>query len=225
MAAALDLEIGDSLTFNIGSEDWIAKITSFRSIDWQTFTPNFYIIATPGSLDSFAPTYINAFHIPKSKKKLVAELTNEYPTAIIIELDRIFDEVRQIIEKISSAIQLIMIFVVGAGFILLWAAMESSFTQKMHQSAILRTLGASRNFIATSFRFEFLWLAILASVIAIACIELASYLLYDKIFEIEFEFHFNLWWQLPLVLFLLMMLASWRGVNRVTKPAPLTLLR
>ena len=225
MAAALGLEIGDSLTFNIGSEDWVAKITSFRSIDWQTFTPNFYIIATPGSLDSFAPTYINAFHIPKSKKKLVAELTNEYPTAIIIELDRIFDEVRLIIKKISSAIQLIMIFVVGAGFILLWAAMESSFTQKMHQSAILRTLGASRNFIATSFRFEFLWLAILSSVIAIACIELASYLLYDKIFEIEFEFHFNLWWQLPLVLFLLMMLASWRGVNRVTKPAPLTLLR
>ena len=225
MASALGLEIGDSLTFNIGSEDWTAQITSFRTIDWQTFTPNFYVIATPGSLDSFAPTYINAFHVPKTKKKLIAQLTIRHPTAIIIELDRIFDEVRQIIEKISSAIQLIMVFVVGAGFILLWAAMESSFTQKLHQSAILRTLGASRNFIATSFRFEFLWLAILSSMIAIACIELVSYLLYNKIFEIEFEFHFNLWWQLPLALFSLMMLASWRGVNRVTKPTPLSLLR
>jgi len=49
--------------------------------------------------------------------------------------------------------------------------------------------------------------------------------LYRQIFNIEFEFHFVLWWQLPSGLFLLMMLASWRGVNRVTRPAPLSLLK
>jgi len=225
MAKALDLKIGDSLTFKVGGDSWTAKISSFRSIDWQTFTPNFYIIANPGTLEGFSPTYINAFNLPKDKKRLVAELTDQHPTSIIIELDRIFDEIRQIVEKISSAIELIMVFVVAAGTALLWAAMEHSFTQKMHQSAILRTLGASRRFIAVSFRFEFLWLAILSSFVAIACIELASYFLYDQIFNIEFEFHFQLWWQLPSALFLLMMLASWRGVNKVTMPAPLSLLK
>ncbi len=225
MAETLGLELGDSLTFKVGDESWSAQITSFRSIDWQTFTPNFYIIANPGSLDSFAPTYINSFYLAKDKKKLVADLTNQHPTAIIIELDRIFEEIRQIINKVSSAIELIMVFVVGAGFALLWAAMEHTFSQKLHQSAILRTLGASRRFIATSFRFEFLWLAILSSFVAISCIELVSYFLYRQIFNIEFEFHFALWWQLPAGLFLMMMLASWRGVNRVTTPAPLSLLK
>jgi len=118
-----------------------------------------------------------------------------------------------------------MFFVVGAGLALLWAAMEHTFSQKLHQSAILRTLGASRSFIATSFRFEFLWLAILSSAVAISCIELVSYALYSFIFEIDFSFHFDLWWQLPSALFLLMMVASWRGVNRVTNPAPLSLLK
>ena len=225
MAAFLGLELGDRLTFTIGSEEWTAEITSFRSIDWQTFTPNFYIIANPGSLQSFSRTYINSFRLPVEKKKLVADLTNQHPTSIIIELDRIFEEIKQIIEKVSSAIEIIMIFVVGAGTALLWAAMEHTFSQKLHQSAILRTLGASRRFIATSFRFEFLWLAILSSVVAISCIELVSYTLYTHIFEIEFQLHFNLWWQLPTGLFVLMMLASWRGVNRVTKPAPLSLLK
>ena len=225
MAKTLGLKIGDSLTFNIGSENWSAEITSLRSIDWQTFTPNFYIIANSGSLDGFSPTYINAFNLPKDKKKLVADLTNQHPTAIIIELDRIFAEIKQIIEKVSSAIELIMIFVVSAGVALLWAAMEHTFSQKLHQSAILRTLGASRQFIATSFRFEFLWLSLLSAMVAIICIELVSYFLYQQIFDIEFEFHFALWWQLPSGLFLLMMLASWRGVDRVTKPAPLSLLK
>jgi len=225
MADRLGLKLGDSLTFKVGGDSWSAVISSFRKIDWQTFTPNFYIIAKPGTLDGFSPTYINAFNLPKDKKRLVAELTDQHPTSIIIELDRIFDEIRQIVEKISSAIELIMVFVVAAGTALLWAAMEHSFTQKMHQSAILRTLGASRRFIAVSFRFEFLWLAILSAFVAIACIELASYFLYDQIFNIEFEFHFQLWWQLPTGLFLLMMIASWRGVNKVTTPAPLSLLK
>ena len=96
MAATLGLKLGDTLSFNIGSEEWTAEIASFRSIDWQTFTPNFYVIATPGSMDQFAPTYINAFFLPKDKKRLVADLTNKHPTAIIIELDRIFEEVKQI---------------------------------------------------------------------------------------------------------------------------------
>jgi len=225
MARTLGLDLGDTLTFSIGAEKWSGKITSLRSIDWQTFTPNFYIIANPGSLDGFSPTYINSFKLSKENKKLVADLTNEHPTAIIIELDRIFAEIKQIIEKVSSAIELIMIFVVSAGVALLWAAMEHTFSQKLHQSAILRTLGASRQFIATSFRFEFLWLAILSALVAIICIELVSYFLYGQIFDIEFQFHFNLWWQLPTGLFLLMMIASWRGVNRVTRPAPLSLLK
>jgi len=225
MAATLGLNLGDTLSFNIGSEEWTAEIASFRSIDWQTFTPNFYVIATPGSMDQFAPTYINAFFLPKDKKRLVADLTNKHPTAIIIELDRIFEEVKQIINKVSSAIEIIMFFVVGAGLALLWAAMEHTFSQKLHQSAILRTLGASKRFIATSFRFEFLWLAILASAVAISCIELVSYFLYKQIFEIDFSFHFELWWQLPTSLFLLMLVGTWRGVNRVTQPPPLSLLK
>lgn len=224
-AYTLGLKLGDELTFKIESEDWTAKIGSIRSIDWQTFSPNFYIIAMPGTLDSFAPTYINAFLVPSEKKSLISTLTTKHPTAIIIELDRIFDEIKEIIAKVSAAIELIMLFVVAAGIVLLWAAMEHSFSQKLHQSAILRTLGASKVFIATSFRFEFLWLAILSSVIAIASIEAVSFFLYSKVFEIEFEFHYALWWQVPSLLLLLMLLASWKGVNRVTRPAPLSLLK
>ncbi|MFT6733651.1 MAG: putative ABC transport system permease protein [Polaribacter sp.] len=224
-AEILGLQINDQLTFTIGGREWTAEISSLRSIDWQTFTPNFYVIAKPGDLDDFSPTFMNAFYLPKEKKNLLAEIVKKYPTSTVIELDRIFDEVRKIIAKVSSAVEILMVFVVVAGLALLWATMEHSFAQKLKQSAILRTLGASRNFLAVSFRFEFLWIAILSSTVALICIELVTYFLYQSIFEIEFELHFSLWWQLPTALFALMLIASWRGVNRVTKPAPLLLLK
>ncbi|MGX5173581.1 ABC transporter permease [Aliikangiella sp. IMCC44653] len=224
-ADALQLKIGDKLNFNIGSEPWDAEIVSIRSIDWQTFTPNFYVISNPGALDKFNATYIASFKLSLEQKPLLAKIVSDYPSVSIIELDAILAEIQSIIEKISRAIEVIMLFVVAAGLALLWAAMEHTFDSKYKQSAILRTLGASKQFISKSFRFEYFWLGVLSSIMAIMAIELVSFVLYRFIFEIEFEFHWSLWAVLPVATVGFMLIASWQGVKRVTKPSPITLLR
>ncbi|TQV75598.1 FtsX-like permease family protein [Aliikangiella marina] len=224
-ADALGLKLGDTLNFLIGSEKWDVKITSIRSIDWQTFTPNFYVIAKPGAMDSFKATYISSFFMEQDKKPLLAEIVKNYPSITIIEIDLILAEIQSIISKVSSAVELIMVFVVAAGLGLLWAAMEHTFDAKYRQSAILRTLGASKAFIARSFRFEYLWLALLSSSMAIMAVELVSFILYTQVFDIEYQFHWQFWWSLPLGALVLMLSASWRGVKRVTEPPPLSLIR
>ncbi|WP_196140449.1 ABC transporter permease [Aliikangiella sp. G2MR2-5] len=224
-AQAIGLKVGDRINFSIGAEKWTAKIINVRSIDWQTFTPNFYVIANPGSMDGFNATYISSFRMEQENKGLLAKLVKQYPSITIIELDRIFEEVQSIIEKVSTAVEIIMIFVVIAGLALLWAAMEQTFDNKYKQSAILRTLGASKSFIAASFRFEYIWLALLSSTMAIAAVELVTYLIYRYAFEIEFQFHWQLWGILPAATLFLMLLASWQGVKRVTEPPPLNLIR
>jgi len=224
-ASALDLSLGDRLEFSIGAEKWSARIVSIRSIDWQTFTPNFYVIANPGALEQFNATYITSFYMPKPQKALLAQLVENYPAITVIELDLILEEIQAVINKVATAVELIMVFVVAAGIALLWATMEHSFAAKYKQSAILRTLGASRGFIARSFRFEYFWLAILSSMLAIAAVEVITFLLYSRVFEIDFVIHWQLWWILPITTLVLMLVASWRGVDRVTRPSPLDLLR
>jgi len=224
-AEALGLGLGDTLDFTIGSEKWRATIANIRSIDWQTFTPNFYIIAKPGALDEFKSTYISSFRLEAEKKPLLAEIIKNYPSITIIELDLILNEIQSVITKVSGAVELIMIFVVAAGLGLLWAAMEHTFDAKYRQSAILRTLGASKSFIAKSFRFEYLWLALLSSSMAIMAVELVTFILYQQVFNIPYEFHWQFWWTLPTASLALMLSASWKGVKKVTEPAPLSLIR
>ncbi len=224
-ALALGLTIGDTLNFTIGAEQWSGKISNIRSIDWQTFTPNFYIIAKPGSMDKFSATYISSFRLPSEQKPVLAEIIKRYPSITIIELDLILKEIQNIILKVSSAVELIMVFVVAAGLGLLWAAMEHTFEAKFKQSAILRTLGASKAFIARSFRFEYIWLALLSSAMAIFAVELITYILYTQVFEIAFNLHWVLWLILPVATLIMMLSASWRGVKRVTEPSPLNLIR
>ena len=45
MAESLGIGIGDTLSFSIGSEEIRGSITSIRSVLWENFKPNFYIIA------------------------------------------------------------------------------------------------------------------------------------------------------------------------------------
>ncbi|MDQ7050375.1 MAG: hypothetical protein Q9M92_12930 [Enterobacterales bacterium] len=224
MAKRLGINIDDQLTFSIGGQQWTATIVNIRSIDWQTLTPNFYIIANPNSLDAFSPTYIKAFRLNPAKKGLVKQLTKDYPNAIIIELDKVFEQIKAIISKASQAIEMIMVFVFSAGLVLLWASMEYTYSEKMRQSAILRTLGASRGFIASSLRFEFAWLTVISVLIALSAVEISSYGLYKLVFDVEYELHYQLWWELPSALLLMILVSSWRGINRLTRPPPLSLL-
>ncbi len=225
MADKLNLKIGDQLDFMIGSQAWSATISNIRSIDWQTFSPNFYIIATPGSLDDFAATYITSFFLPEEQKSLLFELVKNYPSVTLVDLAKILQEIQTIIGKLAKAIEFIMIFVIIAGLALLKSTMEHSFDTKYKQSAILRTLGASKRFINQSFRFEYIWLALLTALMVLGMIELVTYYLYQQVFEISYEFHWMLWLSVPPITITLMLMGSWYGVSKITQAEPLSLIR
>lgn len=224
-AKQLGLDIGDQLNFKIGADDWSARIVNIRSIDWQTFTPNFYFIANPGELDAFNPTYITSFYLPADKKHLLVDLTKNYPGSTIIDIEKILLEIQNIINKVSQAIELIMLFLLAAGIMLVRASIDYSMHRKLKQSAILRTLGASRQFISHCFRFEYLCVALLASLITLVAIETVAYLLYTQVFDISFQFHWWLWAVLPVFTMLLMLAVSWRAAKKIAMVEPLTLMR
>ncbi len=64
VAERLDIEMGDRLTFNVGSEIVETKVTSIRTVNWQTMQPNSFLLfiqmrwqrsAQPISLVSICP--------------------------------------------------------------------------------------------------------------------------------------------------------------------------
>ena len=44
IAENLEIEIGDTLTFTVEAEKISAVVTSIRSVEWESFMPNFYMI-------------------------------------------------------------------------------------------------------------------------------------------------------------------------------------
>src|SRR5690606_37501692 len=59
-ARSLGWQLGDDIAFDIAGRRFEGRITSLRSIDWESFRPNFFVLASPGSLDGFPASHITA---------------------------------------------------------------------------------------------------------------------------------------------------------------------
>src|SRR3546814_8618257 len=73
-AQSLGWELGDDITFDIAGQRFEGRITSLRSIDWESFRPNFFVLASPGALDGYPASYITAVSVPASKPRFTAGL-------------------------------------------------------------------------------------------------------------------------------------------------------
>ena len=68
-------------------------------------------------------------------------------------------------------------------------------------------------------------LGALAGLFAAAGTELVAYLLYTRVFDLEYAMKWNLWWLLPLLGAVLVGAAGYWGTRRVVRRSPLVVLR
>jgi putative ABC transport system permease protein len=193
LADRLDITIGDSLTFQLGSDQVKVFVSSIRKVNWQTLQPNFYMIFNPQVLADFPATYIASLYVPDQHKKALQHFLSEYPTITLINVDAIISQLRSVIGQVSIAIEFILILVVLAGCLVLVAQVQASMEERERELAILRTLGASGRLLRNSVLLEFVSLGAIAGLMASIAMELGVYILQTRIFSMPGSFHFEYW--------------------------------
>ena len=68
MAEALQIGVGDILTFSVGSTVIEAPITNIRTVFWENFKPNFYVIANQQLIENLPQTWLLSALIEESQK-------------------------------------------------------------------------------------------------------------------------------------------------------------
>ena len=225
LARRLKVNIGDSLTFKVAEQEISASILNIRSVQWDSFQPNFYVIFPDGIINQFPVTYISSFYLSRENKQLLNTMIKHFPTITVLEIDDLMNQVKAIMQQVSSTIGYVMLFVLLAGIVVLAAAMQSSMEQRIQSAIIMRTLGAKKSFLQRSYLTEFALLGYLSGLLAVIGTEIVSYFLYTQIFDLNFELHFMLWIYGPLFSSLLIVLFSYLYMGSVTKLSPTKILR
>ncbi len=221
----LGVKMGDELSFDIAGEPVSATVTSFRTVEWDTFQPNFFMVFSAAALEGYPASYITALYAGAGDDKKILELMRQFPSVTVIDLDASLAQVRDVMDKASLAVQAVFLFTLFAGLAVLWAAVQSSLDERSFESAILRTLGASRGRVLSGVVVEFVAIGLLAGLLASSGASLAAWYLAVNVYELEFHFSTSVWLAGPFLGMVFVgvsgLIATWRVVTH----SPLSVLR
>jgi putative ABC transport system permease protein len=193
LARSLGLKIGDALVYDVGGERVAATVANFREVRWDTFLPNFFMVFSPGVLDDAAGTYITAVHIPRDRRSMMIEFTRNFSEVTAIDLDAIITQVRGVMDKATLAVQYVFGFTLLAGITVLLAAIQATRDERRYESAMLRTLGASRRVVLQGVAAEFATLGLLSGTLAAVGASAAGYFLAKQLFDLNYTFDPLVW--------------------------------
>jgi putative ABC transport system permease protein len=224
-AREMGLELGDILTFDVAGDTVTATVTSFRTVEWDSFNPNFFMVFSPPALEGYPATFINSLYLPEGQESVVIDLMRNWPSVTAIDLDAALGQVRDVMDKAALAVQAVFIFTLLAGLTVLWAAVQSTRDERTYESAMLRTLGASQNRVLAGVAAEFIAIGLLAGLLATIGAATASYLVATRLFELEFHLNWAVMIIGPLAGMAFVGCAGLAATWRVMLKAPANVLR
>jgi len=191
LAKTLRLNLGDRLEFDVAGQLVSVKVTSIRRVDWDSMRANFFAIMTPEALKDAPQTWMTAFHVDPPQAGVVQQLVTQFPNLTVFDVGAILAQLQSILDKVAVAVQGLFVFSVLAGAIVLAAALSATRDERVHESALLRAFGATRQQLARAQRIELLAVGAMAGLLAAGAASLTAWALSEWVFE--FDMKFSLW--------------------------------
>lgn len=222
-----NLKIGDEIEFNVQGRPIKTYIGSFRDVKFNQVSTNFIVLFPNGVLEQ-APK----FHVIITRTKndresadIQSEVVREFPNISVINLGVIVETLEDILNKISFVIQFMAFFSIATGILVLISSLIISKYQRMRESILLRTLGASSGTVKKINTHEYFFLGSLASLSGIILSFIATWLLSLFVFEMTFRPA----WTEALILYLgitgLTIILGWLNGRKIINQPPMEILR
>lgn len=224
-ASRLGVGLGDTVAFEVAGEKVEGTIYNIRTVEWQSFKPNFFVIFPKGYLENLPSMAITSFYVPSGQTTLVQKLNQQYPEITIIQVDKIIKEVQSLLEVLVKGIQALLFLVLVFTLMIFYVILMASMPQRTFDSAMIRLVGGSTGLIRRVTLMEFALLGAVTGLVGIGASQWIIYQLAHQIFDLPYVFHGTFLvgiWCLTLVV---LVGAGWLTLRQVPKQSPLQLLR
>lgn len=226
-AKSNSLDIGDTMTFNVQGSVIPTIVGSYRAVDWNRIQTNFLVVFPTGVLEDAPQFHVLMTRIPtkEASAKFQQVMVQRFPNVSIIDLTLVLSIVDELLDKVGFVIRFMAGFSIFTGLIVLIASVLISKYQRIQESVLLRTLGASRKQIFYITALEYFFLGAMAAATGIVLSLGISWMLAKFIFETAFTIQ---WLPLLLVFISICALTVFIGLvnsRAVVRRPPLEILR
>jgi len=188
IARELGVGLGDELVFDVQGVPVKTRVASLRSVEWRRIQPNFFVVFPRGSLEGAPAMQVLVTRVPSSDEsaRMQREVVKAFPNVSIIDLTLVLRTVDSILGKISFVVRFMAMFTVLTGLLVLVSALVTGRYQRIRESVLLRTLGASRGQILKILMVEYFALGFLAALTGVLLAILAAWALAALVFKVSF---------------------------------------
>lgn len=169
IATQLDVDIGDELIFDIQGVEIITAVSSIRTVDWRRMQTNFFFVFPEGAINN-AP----AFHVLMTRSDseeisaaVQSAVVKQSPNISSFDISVVLSVFDAIFSRIAFVVRFMALFSIITGLIVVSGAVFVSRFQRIEESVLLKTLGASRRVVLRIMSVEYFVLGLVASLTGI----------------------------------------------------------
>ncbi len=167
-ALEMGLELGDTLTINVLGRDITGEVTSFRNVSWEDAGIGFVLAMNESALAGAPHSWISTVYAEEeAEAAILRDLASAYPNITAIRIRDAIDQVIELVGGISAATRYGALITLITGFLVLIGAAAAGERARTFESAVLKTLGASRRRIMTSFALRAALVGLAAGIVAL----------------------------------------------------------
>jgi putative ABC transport system permease protein len=167
-ANRIRVKIGDSIGFDIQGLPVSTVVGSLRQVEGR-LRLNFPILFPAGVLEQAPQFHLIATEVPSAEvsARFQRAVVQQFPGISVIDLQLILNVLENILGKIGFVVRFMAAFSMLTGVIVLIASVLVSKYQRIQESVLLRTLGASRRQVLVITMLEYFFLGGLAALVGI----------------------------------------------------------
>ncbi|TNE36952.1 MAG: FtsX-like permease family protein [Alphaproteobacteria bacterium] len=189
IALGLGLVPGDTLTLSVLGRPIEVTVTNFRSLEWETPDFNYVIVFAPGTLEAAPHTYIGNVRVrPEREAELFNVITDAFPGVTTIRVKEALKSINDVLSDLVMGVRVTSMVTVLAGLFVLAGALAAGHRRRLYDAVILKTLGATRGWIARVYVVEFALLGVLTALVAAGLGTLAAWAVVSFAMETDWIF-------------------------------------
>jgi putative ABC transport system permease protein len=224
-ATQLGVKQGDTLIFDIAGTPLAVTVSNIRKVRWDSFQPNFFIDLSPGALAKFPASWITSVYLPPEKGGMLADLVRELPSLTLFDVDALMQQVRHLMDEANLAVEYVFLFTLGAGIVVLLAAVQATRDERRFEAAVLRALGASRTRLRSAAATEYAALGFAAGLLGALAATLVAWVLASQVFSLPYSLDWRVWLLGLAAGTVIVSLSGLAATRRVLKTPPVETLR
>ncbi len=184
---ALDLSLGDRMNWDIQGFPVETVVSSIRQVDWKQMQPNFFVVFPSGVIEEAPANHMIAFKANGTDTiaRLQGDVVKRFPNVSSINLSMVLETLEEVFDKVGFVVRFMASFTILTGLIALVSTVLTSRYQRVRESVLLRSLGASVGQARRIMAVEYFLLGGLGSATGIGLSLAGAWAMTTFVFEIE----------------------------------------